>query len=86
MSAGTLYIAVKGDTKELVTALKSAQSMSVKFGKDSKKNFEIVGVSLDKDGEAWKESIKSLHITWPQMSDLKFWNSPVVSLTQRAAF
>ena len=45
------------------------------YAKYKGKNFEIVGVSLDKDGEAWKESIKSLHITWPQMSDLKFWNS-----------
>jgi len=47
MSAGTLYIAVKGDTKELVTSLKSAQSMSVKFGQDAKKAFDPVGKSLD---------------------------------------
>lgn len=39
------------------------------------KNFEIVGVSLDRDGESWKQAIKDLNITWPQMSDLKFWNS-----------
>lgn len=39
------------------------------------KNFEIVGVSLDQSGDAWKESIKKLGITWPQMSDLKYWNS-----------
>lgn len=38
------------------------------------KNFEIVGVSLDQSGDAWKESIKKLNITWPQMSDLKYWN------------
>jgi thiol-disulfide isomerase/thioredoxin len=37
--------------------------------------FEIVGVSLDKDGAAWQEAIKTLGITWPQMSDLKFWQS-----------
>ena len=39
------------------------------------KNFEIVGVSLDQDGAAWKEAIKKLDMTWPQMSDLKFWQS-----------
>ena len=39
------------------------------------KNFEIVGVSLDQSNDAWKESIKKLGITWPQMSDLKYWNS-----------
>ena len=38
------------------------------------KNFEIVGVSLDQNGDAWKAAIKQLNITWPQMSDLKYWN------------
>lgn len=38
------------------------------------KNFEIVGVSLDQDGKAWQDAIKKLNITWPQMSDLKYWN------------
>ena len=38
------------------------------------KNFEIVGVSLDQSAEAWKEGIKKLKLTWPQMSDLKFWD------------
>lgn len=37
------------------------------------KNFEIVGVSLDRDAESWKKAITDLNITWPQMSDLKFW-------------
>ena len=37
------------------------------------KNFEIVGVSLDQNDEAWKNAIKQLNITWPQMSDLKYW-------------
>ena len=37
------------------------------------KNFEIVGVSLDRDEAAWKNMSKELKITWPQMSDLKFW-------------
>jgi peroxiredoxin len=39
------------------------------------KNFEIVGVSLDQNGEAWKDGIAKLNITWPQMSDLQYWNS-----------
>lgn len=37
------------------------------------KGFEIVGVSLDRDANAWKKAIAELKITWPQMSDLKFW-------------
>lgn len=39
------------------------------------KDFEIVGISLDRDGEAWKKGIEALNITWPQISDLKFWDS-----------
>lgn len=45
------------------------------YAKNKGKNFEIVGVSLDQSGDSWKEAIKSLNITWPQMSDLKYWNS-----------
>ena len=37
------------------------------------KGFGIVGVSLDKDADKWKQAIKELNITWPQMSDLKAW-------------
>lgn len=44
------------------------------YAQYKKKGFEIVGVSLDQSGDAWKEGIKKLNITWPQMSDLKYWN------------
>ena len=44
------------------------------------KNFEIVGYSLDKTEEAWKKGIEDLGITWPQMSDCSFWDSPGVKL------
>ena len=29
---------------------------------------------VDQSADAWKEAIKKLNITWPQMSDLKYWN------------
>lgn len=45
------------------------------YKKFCKKGFGIVGVSLDKDLDKWKEAIKDLNITWPQMSDLKAWQS-----------
>ncbi len=44
------------------------------------KGFEVIGVSLDRDQESWEKGLKDLNMTWPQMSDLKFWESPVVSL------
>ena len=46
------------------------------------KGFGIVGVSLDNNAEAWKKAIKDLNITWPQMSDLKGWNSIVTDVYQ----
>ncbi len=39
--------------------------------------FEILGVSLDKNKESWQKAIDRFSITWPQISDLKFWKSPV---------
>ena len=35
--------------------------------------FEIIGVSLDKEADAWKKAISDLGMTWPQISDLKGW-------------
>lgn len=35
----------------------------------------IVGISLDSDVTAWKNAIKDLHITWPQLSDLQGWDN-----------
>lgn len=45
------------------------------YEKYKDKGFEIVGVSLDRDAKSWKQSLEKLNMTWPQMSDLKYWNS-----------
>ncbi|NOQ24960.1 MAG: DUF4369 domain-containing protein [Bacteroidales bacterium] len=39
------------------------------------KGFEIFGVSFDKTQDAWINAIKDDGITWPQVSDLKYWDS-----------
>ncbi|MEG0925461.1 TlpA family protein disulfide reductase [Chryseobacterium sp.] len=39
--------------------------------------FEILGVSLDKNKDSWKKAIDRFNINWLQISDLKFWKSPV---------
>ena len=44
------------------------------------KPFDIIGVSLDKDKSAWLNAIQDLKMTWPQLSDLQFWESSVVAL------
>ncbi|WP_454045701.1 TlpA family protein disulfide reductase [Chryseobacterium sp. Marseille-Q8038] len=42
--------------------------------------FEILGVSLDKNKESWQKTIDRFNINWIQISDLKFWKSPVAKL------
>jgi thiol-disulfide isomerase/thioredoxin len=39
------------------------------------KGFEIIGVSLDDNKDRWIQGIADDGITWPQMSDLKGWES-----------
>jgi peroxiredoxin len=43
------------------------------------KDFEIFGVSLDRDRDAWLKAIDTDKLTWVHVSDLKFWQSEVVS-------
>ena len=37
----------------------------------------MVGVSLDYKQEDWEKCVQEMGITWPQMSDLKGWQSDV---------
>ena len=39
------------------------------------KGLGIIGISLDESQEDWVDAIKNLGITWPQVSDLKGWQS-----------
>jgi peroxiredoxin len=43
------------------------------------KGLNIIGVSLDKEGEAakWKEAIEKDGLTWTEVSNLKFWQDPI---------
>jgi peroxiredoxin len=44
------------------------------------KNFTILGVSLDREKDAWLKAIKDDGLVWHQVSDLKFWNSAPAEL------
>ncbi|MDX1904283.1 MAG: TlpA disulfide reductase family protein [Thermonemataceae bacterium] len=50
------------------------------YQKYKAKGFDILGVSLDREKEAWLAAIKKDNLTWTQISDLQFWDSPVVPL------
>lgn len=44
------------------------------------KSFTVLGVSLDKNKEAWINAIATDKLAWQHMSDLKQWSSDAVSL------
>ncbi len=50
------------------------------FKKYQTKNFTVLGVSLDKTKEDWLKAISEDQLTWQHVSDLKFWDSPMVNL------
>ncbi len=39
------------------------------------KNFEILGVSFDKDFNNWKKAVQDDNLTWKHISDLQHWNN-----------
>ena len=53
----------------------------VKLYKECKgKNFEILGISLDKDKNAWTAAVKKNGMKWVQVCDLKMWRTEPVKL------
>lgn len=52
------------------------------YNKYKDKGFEIFGVSLDQSREKWLKAIADDKLTWPQVSDLKGWQSTAAELYQ----
>jgi len=48
------------------------------YDKFKGQGFEILGVSLDKKREDWLKAIEQDGLEWTQVSDLKYWQTPVV--------
>jgi len=46
----------------------------------SKKGFDILGVSLDRDKSKWTTAIRKDHLTWHHISDLQYWNNAAAKL------
>ena len=49
--------------------------IKTEYEKYHEKSFEVVGISLDSNKEAWTNAIAKHELPWPQMSDLKGWDS-----------
>ncbi len=48
--------------------------------KFNSKGFDVLGVSLDKNGKDWKEAVKNDYLNWEQVSDLKMWDNEAAKL------
>ncbi|TVQ93348.1 MAG: AhpC/TSA family protein [Bacteroidetes bacterium] len=59
---------------------KANRTLGKLYEKYKDRGFEIYGVSLDRTREQWLNAIEADNITWHQVSDLRFMNSPVVNL------
>ncbi len=49
------------------------------YNKYHDKGLNIIGVSLDKDGDKWKEAIEKDNLTWAHISNLLFWQDPIAA-------
>ncbi|WP_353181533.1 TlpA disulfide reductase family protein [Parapedobacter lycopersici] len=49
------------------------------YRKYQDKNFNILGISLDNSRNEWLVAIQKDKLTWPQVSDLKHWNSAAIA-------
>jgi thiol-disulfide isomerase/thioredoxin len=50
------------------------------YDKYADDNFEIYGVSLDRDRNKWIDAIAQDQLEWIHVSDLQFWNSAAAKL------
>lgn len=50
------------------------------YNKFEDENFEILGVSLDRNKDKWVNAIAQDNLDWPHVSDLKFWQSAAAEL------
>ena len=50
-------------------------NVKANYDKYHEKGFNVVGLSFDRDGDAWKKAIADKQLNWVHLSDLKFWQS-----------
>lgn len=50
------------------------------FNEFKDKGFGVFGISLDRSKDDWLKAIKDDNLTWPQVSDLKYWQNEAAQL------
>lgn len=57
--------------------IRSFPELTAFYNKYKGKQFEILGVSLDRKDNEWKDAITKYNLTWKHVSDLKYWQNAV---------
>lgn len=55
--------------------LRQIPDLKAAYDKWHSQGFEIVGISVDHNGDRWRAAIEKYGMNWPQLSDLKGWAS-----------
>ena len=55
--------------------MREMPNVKANYDKYHAKGFEVVGLSFDRDADAWKKAISEKELNWIHLSDLKFWQS-----------
>jgi peroxiredoxin len=42
--------------------------------------FDVVGISIDDDAQAWQKAAKKMNLSWNHLSDLNGWDSKAVEV------
>lgn len=52
------------------------------YNKYHDQGFNVIGISLDREDQRdrWLQAIKDDNLSWPQISNLQFWNEPIAQL------
>jgi peroxiredoxin len=60
--------------------IREIPNLTAAYAKYKEKGFEVFGVSLDAEKDAWLGAIEKHKLVWTHVSDLKYWDAPVVEL------
>ncbi len=54
-------------------------NVKTNYDKYKSKGFNVVGLSFDRNADAWKKAIRDKQLNWVHLSDLKFWETVAAS-------
>ena len=58
--------------------MRSMPGLKELYAEHSGEHFEVIGISLDKSRDNWLGAIERLELNWVQLTNLMFWDEPMV--------